>query len=313
MSYESKIDSALMLVREHNEACGGEGKPGFVNSEAFISCLKASGGTNETRLADLSHEDILACIPGEMQNGALIKPRVLAKQIAQVFRSNQQVDAEKRPISAKRVDKMTVRELVESFDPEEFTNSIGKRLAEIAKNEPFIVYDDSRIINVEATLKILLEIKSGFKGRDNIDIGETTKRVYRLGELPENYADENPLYRQRPLRPDGTCDQTGRSWEGVPLVVRQFVRLAMDTGELSVNIETAHFILDMVMDADAFRKLAKRYRNTAVQFNELEKIGDLPKLKIELGNGLKKGQTLQDGKKVVWSTNPKFANSYVKR
>lgn len=310
MSYESKIDSALTLVREHNEACGGEGKPGFVNPEAFISCLKASGGTNETRLADLSHEDILACIPGELQNGVLIKPRVLAKQIAQVFRNNQQVDTEKRPISTKKVDKMTVRELVESFDPEEFTNSVGKRLAEIAKNEPFIVYDNGRNVNVEMTLKILLEIKSGFKGRDNVDVGEITKRVYRLGELPENYADENPLYRHRPLRPDGTCDQTGRSWEGVPLVVRQFVRLAMDTGELSVNIETAHFILDMVMDADAFRKLVKRYRNTAVQFDELTKTGNLPKLKIELGNGSKKGQTLQDGKKVMWAASPNLANAY---
>lgn len=308
MSYEMKIDSALTLMREHNEACGGEGKPGYVNPEAFISCLKASGGTNESRLADLSHEDILACIPGEVQNGVTIKPRVLAKQIAQVFRNNKPDAEEKRPVSTKKVEKMTVRELVENFDPEDYSSAVGKRLAEIAKNEPFIVYDNGRVVNIETTLKLLLEIKSGYKGREDVDVGGTTKRVYRLGELPENYADENPLYRDRPLRPDGTCDQTGRSWEGVPLAVRQLVRVAMDEGELSVNIETAHNILDMVMEADALSKLRKRYRKASVQFDELEKTGDLPKLKIELGSSGGKPGPFHDGKRVMWAMGPQ--NTY---
>jgi len=307
MSYESKINSALTLLREHNEACGGEGKTGFVNPEAFISCIKATGGTNESRLSALSHEDILDCMPGEVQNGLMIKPRVLAKEIAKVFRDKPEAE-EKRPVSTKKVEKMTVRELVENFDPEDYSSAVGKRLAEIAKNEPFIVYDNGRAVNVEVTLKLLLEIKSGYKGREDVDVGGTTKRVYRLGELPENYADENPLYRDRPLRPDGTCDQTGRSWEGVPLAIRQLIRVAMDEGELQVNIETAHNILDMVMEADALSKLRKRYRKASVQFNELEKTGDLPKLKIELGGGRGKPGPFHDGKRVMWAMGPQ--NSY---
>ena len=308
MSYESKVDAALAVVREHNEAVGGEDKPGYVNPEAFISCVKASGGTNESRLADLSHEDILACIPGDTQNGVTIKPRVLAKQLAQIFRSDKPDTEEKRPISTKKVEKMTVRELVESFDPEDYSNSIGKRLAEIAKNEPFIVYDNGRIVNVEATLKLLLEIKSGYKGREDVDVNGSIKRVYSLGELPENYADENPLYRDRPLRPDGTCDQTGRSWEGVVLAIRQMVRVAMDEGELNVSIETAHNILDMVMEADALGKLRKRYRKSAVQFDELSKTGDLPKLKIELASGGSSGKSpFAEGKQVMWALSPQNA------
>lgn len=307
MSYESKLDAALAVVREHNEAVG-EGKPGYVNPEAFISCVKASGGTNESRLADLSHEDILACIPGDVQNGVTIKPRVLAKQLAQIFRNNKPDAEEKRPISTKKVEKMTVRELVENFDPEDYSNSIGKRLAEIAKNEPFIVYDNGRVINVEATLKLLLEIKSGYKGREDVDVNGHIKKVYSLGKLPENYADENPLYRDRPLRPDGTCDQTGRSWEGVALSIRQLVRVAMDEGELNVNIETAHNILDMVMEADALGKLRKRYRKSAVQFDELSKTGDLPKLKIELASGgIESKSPFADGKRVMWALSPQNA------
>lgn len=309
MSYNDKVDAALAVVNEHNEAVGGEGKPGFVNADAFITCVKATGGTNEARLADLSHEDILACLPEH--NG--VKPRVLAKQVAQIFRntSTEPVSDQKRPVSTKKAERMTPRELVEHFDPEEPENPVGKRLQDISRGEPFIVYESGRTVDVETTVKLLLEIKSGYQGREDIDVRGSTKKVYRLGELPENYADENPLYRDRPLRPDGTCDQTGRSWEGVDLSVRQLVRVAMDSGELKVNIETAHNVLDMVLEPGAMEKLRKRYRKASVQFDELAATGDLPRLRIPLGGSSESTRPFPEGRKVEWTADPTLPNAYV--
>lgn len=309
MSYNDRIEAAQSAISQHNEAVGGEGKPGFVNSEAFIQCVKASGGTSEERLADLSHEDLLACMPD--YNG--VKPRVLAKEIAGLFRSKQPQRPEQRPVTSKKAERMTPRELVEAFDPEDYDNPVGKRLAEISKGQKFLVYSDARIVDVDNTFKILMEIKSGFPGRDDIDVGGSVKKVYRLGELPENYADENPLYRDRPLRPDGTCDQLGRSWEGVPLAVRQLVRVAMDLGELNVTHETAHDILDAVLEPDALKKLQKRYRKAAVEFDELAKTGDLPTLKIPLGGAACAGGPgpFDGGKQVVWGQDPTLPNAYV--
>lgn len=302
MSYNDRIDAALAAIQEHNEAVGGEGKLGFLNPDDFIQCVKASGGTSEERLSALRHEDLLSCMPAA-PNG--VKPRVLATQIAEIFRKTSDSNTdEKRPISGRKAEKMTDRELVEAFDPEDASNSIGLRLLKISKGEKFIVYSDGRLVNADVTYKLLGEIKAGFPGRDDIDVAGSIKKVYRIGDLPENYADENPLYRNRPLRPDGTCDQTGRSWEGVDFATRQLVRVAMDVGELKITHEIAHDILDIVVD-DA-SKLRTRYRKAVIKFDELAKTGNLPKLKIQLGGGSEDENPFPKGKQVVWGHNPEL-------
>jgi hypothetical protein len=311
MSYNDRIDAALAAIKEHNEAVGGEGKAGYLSPDEFIQCVKASGGTSEERLSALSHEDLLACMPAS-PNG--VKPRVLAKEIADIFRSKSAASEtdEKRPISGKKADKMTPRELVEAFDPEDYSNAVGVRLATISKGEKFIVYSNGRIVDGDSTFKLLLEIKSGYPGRDDVDVNGVIKKTYRIGELPENYADENPLYRDRPLRPDGTCDQSGRSWEGVDLSVRQLIRVAMDEGELRVTHEIAHDTLDIVMETDALKKLRSRYRKAAIKFDELAKTGNLPTLKIPLGGGSEGTNPFSGGKQVVWGQSPVAANAYIK-
>lgn len=297
MSYNDRIDAALAAIKQHNEAVGGEGKPGHLSPDDFISKIKAYGGTSEERLSAMMWEDILACMPGDS------KPTMLAKDIAKVFRKSEQAanqQADKRPVSGKKAEKMTPRELVEAFDPEDSSNPVGVRLLAISRNEKFIVYSEGRLVDVNTTFKILTEIKGGYNGRDDMEVNGVIKKVYRIGELPENYADENPLYRDRPLRPDGTCDQTGRSWEGVDLAIRQLVRVAMDTGELKVTHELAHDILDAVMEADALKKLRSRYRKAAVEFDTLAKTGDLPSLKIPLDGGSEGKSPFDGGKQVVW-------------
>lgn len=317
MSYNDRIDAALAAINQHNEAVGGEGKLGFLNPDDFIACVKASGGTSDERLSALSHEDLLACMPASTNGIApphiAVKPRVLAKEIADIFRNKTTTVADdKRPVSSRRAEKMTPRELVEAFDPEDYSNSVGMRLATISKGEKFIVYSDGRIVDVETTFKLLLEIKSGYPGRNDIDVNGSIKKVYGFGELPENHADENPLYRDRPLRPDGTCDQTGRSWEGVDLSIRQLIRIAMDESELKITHEVAHNILDAVLETDALKKLRSRYRKAAIKFDELAKTGDLPTLKIPLnGGGSESINPFAGGKQVVWGQSPAIPNAYV--
>ena len=311
MSYTDRIDAALAAITQHNEAVG-DGKPGFVNSEEFIQCVKASGGTSEDRLASLMHEDILACMPAGPSG---VKPRVLAKEIADIFRTKSgAANDEKRLISGKKADRMSPRELVEAFDPEDYGNSVGVRLSSISKGEKFIVYKNARIVDVDTTFKLLMEIKAGYQGRDEVDCNNDIKKVYRIGELPENYADENPLYHDRPLRPDGTCDQTGRSWEGVALSVRQLVRIALDEGQLNggtITLEQAHDTIDDVMQKDALKNLRMRYRKAAIKFDELAQTGDLPTLKIPLGGSNESTNPFVDGKQVVWGQDPALPNAYV--
>jgi hypothetical protein len=305
MTVQDKYESVRSLLSEHNEAVGGQGQPGYVDPEAFFSSLKVLGATTEDRLKSLSHEDILDVLPS-FNN---VKPKVLAKEIAKIFRGKEDVvAAEKRPISGLRADRMTLRELVENFDPENHENAIGKHLASYAKGQPFIVFEAGRTVDVEATIKLLQEVKQGYQGRSDYSVNGVVKRVYSIGELPDNYADENPCYHNRPLRPDGTCDQTGRSWEGVSLEVRQLIRIAIDLGEIDLTIDKAHDLLDIALSADAAKKLRDRYRKASVRFDELATTGKLPLLKIALGGSKGKNPFDKAGAKVEWQASSD--NSY---
>lgn len=285
MSVEELFDAVIALLEQHNKAVGDFGK---VDTTEFILAVKASGTTTPETLKSLSHEQILDCLPvAKLANGKEIKPTVLAKSIAKIWRAGindgeESLATTPSVVSEKKASKMTLPELVACFDPEDFTNAVGKRLSEISKCQAFIVYDSGRSVNVQATCYLLSEIKKGFEGRKVYE----GKEVFKIGDLPCNYAEENPLYPGRPLRPDGTCDQTNRSWEGVPKNVRQLIFLAVKSKEIEVNspggIDRANNVLDLAMSSTAFTSIKARYFKAGIEFDRLEKLGQLPPLLIPL-------------------------------
>jgi len=315
MSIQEKFEAARAVLEQHNSVLGGPDTPGHVDPDKFILGVKLAGGTTEERLKGFSYEDILQCFPH--LNSSLPKPVPLAKDIARIFRGKEDSTSthEARPVSAKKADKMTLRELVEAYDPEESENPVGKRLKEISRGEKFIVFASGRTVEVETTVKLLQEVKSGYEGRESIEVGGEIKEVHSVGTLPDNFVEENPLYRSRPLRPDGTCDQTNRSWNGVTMNVCQLIRVAIDNGSLKdISFERVHDIMDLAMNTDAFNKFAKRYPAAAVEFKKLESVGKLPTLKLILkkenkGAG-RSNRPFDHAKKVEWVVQDKYRAYY---
>jgi hypothetical protein len=225
-------------------------------------------------------------------------------------------------VGPKKVKQMTIRQLIEHFDPEEPNNEIGKRIQGIVGDSPCIVFDQpgSRTIDVDATFGLIDELKRGYPARPIakgeswaiVDVRGITKPAYKVGFIPENYASENPLYVGRPLRPDGTCDQTNRSWSGVPLEIRQFIRVGLNQGEIKISrIEDAHSMLDIALMPDAFDILSKRYQQTRVKFDSLKAKNKLPDLQILLTQ-TNKTQPFDGGSPVSWSIpiSPNLNNNF---
>lgn len=310
MSIQDMYDSVQTLLEEHNEAIapGKTNEPGQVDPQKAINCLKAAGGTTADRLKAFKYEDILQCLPAVegIETGRLVKPIALAKDIAKVFRGNttEASDEPRRPVSSKKASRMTPKELLESFDPDEPKSPIGKRLAEISRGEPCLIYKDetSRILDIDTSLAHLKEVKQGLPGVESFKVGDEIKKVYRVGELPQNFTDENPIYPGRPLRLGGTCDQTNRSWEGVGLSIRQMVRLVTEFENIELDIDKSNDLIDKAVGPDAFKRLRDRYRKAALRFDELKQTGDLPKLKIALGQlegaSPKGGRPFEGGRRV---------------
>ena len=308
MSVQERFDAARLLLQEHNDAIGKD-QISQIDIDQTLRNIKHAGGTTEERLKSFSYEDILACITcGAIHNANnwSVKPTVLAKDLAKIFRGKDEVAVEsgnagagKVPISAKKIDKMSLKELITIYDPSDSDNAVGKRLKEQSKGEPFLVFLSGRTVDVETSLKLLLEVKQGYEGRAMVEVNGVDKPVYAVGEAPDNYADENPIYHGRPLRPDGTCDQTNRSWEGVPLEVRQLVYLAINEGELTTA--QAHDIMDIAVSTvseDAMKRLRQRCKHASLNFNELQANGNLPKLRIPLASRRLANRPFEKGKKV---------------
>lgn len=326
MIVDDKFARVRSVLVEHNDEIG-ENNPGYVKVDDFFSCIKVLGGTSEERLRRFSHEEIADCLPTvEISTGEgsrKVRQMILAKEIAGIFREKGSLEAtehgaNQRPVTSKKAERMTLQELVNAYDPTERDNPVAERLAKISRGENFIVFSIGREIDVATTLSLLKEVKQGYAGRDKITVNGTLKKVYSIGYLPENYADENPLYPGRPLRPDGTCDQTNRSWEGIDLKLRQLARIAVDRGDIKVSRETSHDMLDLLVGVEALEAFSRRYADAVLAYDELSEQDKLPRLRIVLSRyegadpqGGPEAGPFQDGKKVVWGYGP--GNSFIKR
>jgi len=296
MSIGEKFLSVRSILQEHNKVIG-EGNAGFIDLDKFFANIKAAGGTSEPRLKSMKYEDILACFPASGSTDGGVKPTALARDIAKVFRGKEDTTASRRPVSSRRAELMPLNELIGAFDPDEPDNPVAKRLKTISSNRPFIVYNDGVDVNVEATYQLLKELKQGYPPRDSFDVNGVPKKIYSVGDRPDRLVPENPIYHGRPLRPDGTCDQTGRSWDGVDKEVRQLIRIGTRIGEIKIkSIDDAHSVMDLAISEDAANKLRSRYKKTSLEFDNKDRLGNLPNLVVELG---KSGSSFPDGKKVL--------------
>jgi hypothetical protein len=319
MNANDKLESVRALIDKHNQVFAEKfnNVPGQVNPDDFINCLKFKAAPDlDNGLKALSHEQIKECAP--LVFG--VKPDGLIKAVAKVLREKEEEPAPftthdmgdgvkayvpTTGVKAKVAD-MTDRQLVEAFNPAEPDSKVGERLKKISKGQSFIVFESGRKIDVESTVKLLGEIKEGHNQRDKYKVGDVWKLVYPIGELPDNMVDENPLYPGRPLRPDGSCDVTEKTWAGVAKNVRQLLRLAVNEHELDLTAANGELLAkDIIYKAvtvqDAFKKFADDFNKAAIKFAELEKLGNLPPLMVQLSRQVGKagGQRPFDGGKKV--------------
>ncbi len=270
MTYDQKIDRLRAVIAEHNTHVD---KQHEVDVIKVVGALLNAGGTSDAALRACSFEDL----------EGIGLPKFLARQVARMFREGTEDGAE--VVTPKRASAMTSKQLLAVYDVRDADNAVGKRLAEIAKGKRCIVFTDDGGVDVEASAKLIDEIRGGDGEREHY--GNPPRQTYRVGERPVELADENPTRRGHALRRDGTCDQTNRSWDGVSHDVRVFIYLAVhDTGETKVgSLDDRHRLMDLAIADDALTVLRGRYAKTSVRFDELKRLGDLPKLKVPRGAG----------------------------
>jgi hypothetical protein len=279
-TFQQKLDEARALLDQHNSqvpalTAASDLKAGRVDLDSFFSNLAQAGGTNEHTLAQCTWEDL--------QEFGL--PKLLARQVATIFRK--EAKKEEKPVLKKsKVEVMTVGELIAHYEPRNPASIVTDKLKHLLGNTRFLVFNDDGSVNVEVSTKLAQEILDEYPDREHYFANGESSKTYRIGERPDQSFDENPLYPGRILRPDGDCDQTNRSWNGVSLETKQIIYLAVaQTKEIVINsINDAHNIMDLVVgksDNDVLKHtIRQRFSKAAAVLKEMYNQGRAPVLKI---------------------------------
>lgn len=282
MTYEDKVAKAQSLIEKFNEGVEDSLK---INFENFLKNLKEAGGATEEILSLCSYEDI-------QDFGGVVKiPRLLAKQIAKIFREKKKVEEPvTKYVSDKKAAQLSPKELLERYDPLDHKNPVGKRLHALSEGQPCLVFANSNTINVEVSLECLNEIREGLSPRTTAIVDSVPQKVYKVGSRPASLLDENPLVPGEPLRgAKQLCDKTHRSWKGIGHEIRVLLYLARErTRELIISYPAQiHDVLALVegKDADAQKTTVyQRFPQAAMLYKQLGEEGKLPTLKIRPGS-----------------------------
>jgi hypothetical protein len=272
-TFQDKMTKLKALVDDFNSQSEKE-----IDFEGVQGKLMQAGAFDDATLSLLTE--------AELKDAGL--PTLLARKAVTIVTANETTEG-KPYISEKKAAQLTVQQLVEVFDPRDPDNAVAKRLSEMSKFQPCVVYSDesSATVAVTETVANVNAIRDGYPARDFVTYKGQPTKCYKVGERPFDMADENPLFVGQPLLPpDQICTVTNRSWAKAPLKVRQLMRLACQSGEFRNNTENAHNVLDAVQEGEndkLFERWSQRYPRAAIKFKELEQQGTLPTLKIPRG------------------------------
>lgn len=269
----SKIDSLVAYLEKHNEGLAGS-KAEPLKVEQIVANLAAIGGASDEVLRDsCKYEDLEEC-------GV---PRLLARHIVEsIFREKKGPEAPPLAgaLSTTKIKSLPHTDLLAAYIPGD-DGKITKRLKEISKGLRCIVFTDDGLVDVTTSMGILDAIKIGHAERKTVQVEGRIREIYAVGQLPDRYVDENPMYPGRPLFPGETCDQTNRSWAGVGLEARQLIYLIRKSEGKPSSMADVVMLQELAV-AGKIAEISALYPHIALKLDELKKTGQTPTLKVKL-------------------------------
>jgi len=168
-------------------------------------------------------------------------------------------------------------QLLEDYQPDRPEHPITLALKKRFGDRRVIVFKpDTREVDIEATANYITDLDQGYAEEDFAESEGEMVRVYKVGEVPDEVVSEDPLFPGIPLRRNrSTANRI--DWGPFELEIRQFVRLALEAGE--VDPDSRPEMRTLIADArEGLDNLKKLYPEVAVTYREAKKVGKLPSL-----------------------------------
>lgn len=285
--HEQRIREIRESIESYNEKASER-----LDVDAIIDWIRREHPTEEA-LDLLGYKDLLEYRDSE---GKRI-PEPLAKELLRLCRGADRDEREKIKVIVDATPeaeaaRLSLRELIERYDPDDPSNAFGTRLATIAgkdnKQNPntFLIFDGDEL-NRGATFKELERLRAGFSSRSIATYDGIPYETFAIGDRPARYKEQSPWNPQEALYHGES--NAGVAWGKLPLNTRQLVSIA-STSNLPDFQKYTEMELFAVLERyeldeknSSFKRAARLFPAAAIQFHDLARKGSLPSLKVPAG------------------------------
>lgn len=268
------------LLNDHNKALPkGDAK---ISVKEIIGTLIKEGGTSINGLRSFERQDFIDFgFPRALatQAVALLQPKSKASKDPKV--GSETVQHHNGPTvvtmrsEADVMRTMPPADLLAGYDPNN-PGILGDELNSRSGGTAFLVYSDVTGTKLDRTASAerLQAIIDGVPVTDYVMVNNEPIMPLRVGERPNTFFAENPLYPGRPLRqPGDICDVTNESWAGVSYDVRVLLAVAVARGDQAeakfTDPESARHVIMAAKCEDALTTFKQRYPRSASALREM--------------------------------------------
>lgn len=218
-------------------------------------------------------------------------PLRLAKKVAAIYRGPEKEVTQATTMTVRtttdEISELGNDELVNRFaaNPSAVHSAVADQLRARSGDRRFIAFNADGSINVETTTMVLNGIASGDRFNGFFKADDRRVYLFKIGERQGDVRDEHPVFVGNTLRQDG-LDHESIDWKKVPHECRQFIRLAVITGEIDASQVDRNSLItlrDIAMQNGAFGSLQERYPHAGEMFEERKQLDDLPALRVFAG------------------------------
>ena len=179
-----------------------------------------------------------------------------------------------------RWEDLPTEELLINYSPSQKDNPVNKTLKKRFGNQPVVAFKpESKEVAADETINYISDPEDGYPEEDFVTVDGVPVKLYSINTLPYQVIEEDPLYPGNPLK-RGRSIINRFDWTDVELEKRQFFRILIDNNFIDLNAIDRTTLRAIIKTG--LLELRHDYTEAAIIFTELEKLDQLPKLKLTL-------------------------------
>lgn len=179
-----------------------------------------------------------------------------------------------------RLEDADIGTLIRLYDPSKATDPVTNALKKRFGEKKIIAFKDTGEVAVAESVAYIADLEQSFPEQEAIEVDGSLTRLWPIGIKPDMQLDEDPLFPGSPLRQNRSVINH-RNWSKVEHKTRQLCRIVLDRSE--VNPRDPDAVLRLIERAEqGFDKLKVAYPAAELDFKEMAKKDELPKLKVNV-------------------------------